>query len=124
MCVFCQVSGLLMLPQGVCRPGWKGLAFSRSSCCWDASQVRGCLELRVRGTGLCEMLCGRQARNDSWSPGQSLPERSLRPYPREKVLCKLQSRGAKQQKKRGLRDQKTLAPADPAHRSLKLQATL
>lgn len=78
MCLFCQVSRLLMLPRGVCRPGWKGLAFSRSSCCWDAFQVRGCLELRVRGTGLCEMVCGQQARNDRWSPGQSLLERSLK----------------------------------------------
>lgn len=31
-----------------------------------------------QGTGLREMVCGQQARNDRWSPGQSLLERSLK----------------------------------------------
>lgn len=74
-----------------------GLPLSRNSCCWDAFQVTVCLSLVIRGTVLSEMLCDQPARNGRWSPGQSLLGKSLKtPYPREKVMCKLQSRGAKQ----------------------------
>lgn len=89
-----------MLPWGICRLGQLGLPLSRNSGRWAAFQLKGCLELVVSGTGLSEMLCGQQARNDRWSLGQSFLEWSLKtPYTRGKVRCKLQSTGVKQLEK-------------------------
>lgn len=91
VCLSCQVSRLLVLPWGICRLGQLGLPLSRNSSRWAAFQLKDCLELVVSDTGLSEMLCGQQARNDRWSLGQSFLEWSLKtPYTRGRsgVSCK------------------------------------
>lgn len=100
------LSGRQVAGQVFPRPAQQGLPFFGTSCCWDAFQVEHCLELGSWGTGLSEMVCGPQVRNDRWSPDQSLLERSLKtPNPREKACVSCEVGVLTAEKKGGLQAQ-------------------